>query len=225
MTVQLPPFTTWRKATEKGYKTSLLERLAKHLHRSPDHNLLQIQYRMHPHIAKLVSSIFYEDKLRTASSVAQTRMRDDPLQFIDVDGEEEKQGFSFKNLAEVSTVCHIVQKEVARPGQVINVIAFHKPQMFAIRNELEARGLKREGQVEVMTVDSMQGREADVIVLSCVRTGSTIGFLADAQRLNVALSRSKEILYIVGAYDNLARYGSAQWKLALAHPKMKLCYM
>ena len=216
--VQLPPFTTWRHAGEKGYNISLLERLAKRSNTAPDHNLLTIQYRMHPHIADVVSSTFYEDKLTTASSVVRARRREDPVRFIDVNGQEEKQGFSFKNQAEVSLVLRIAQSELLEhPGKLINIIAFHKPQMFAIRNELELRGLKREGHVDVITVDSMQGREADVIVLSCVRTGSNIGFLNDRKRLNVAISRAKEVLYIVGDYDTLVSYGSTQWKLALGH--------
>lgn len=221
--MQLPPFTTWRRADEWQYKTSLLERLAKRPNTSRDHNLMTVQYRMHPHIANVVSSLFYEDKLTTASSVAQIRKREDPVRFIDVQGQEEKQGFSFKNLAEVSMVIRIVQQELREnPKQLINVIAFHKPQMFAIRKELELRDLKREGQVDVITVDSMQGREADVIVLSCVRTGSTIGFLKDKQRLNVALSRAKDMLYIVGDHDTLNTYGSVEWKLALTHRHVKL---
>jgi superfamily I DNA and/or RNA helicase len=120
------------------YSVSLLERLATHPSTAADHNLMTIQYRMHPHIAKVVSSIFYEDKLTTASTVACQRKRANPIRFIDVQGQEEKQGFSFKNLSEVSTVVRVVQKELLEnPGQLINVIAFHKPQMFALRKELE----------------------------------------------------------------------------------------
>jgi superfamily I DNA and/or RNA helicase len=104
----------------------------------------------------------------------------------------------------------------------VNVISFHKPQMFAIRQQLEVVGLMRSGLVDVITVDSMQGREADVVVLSCVRTGDNIGFLKDHKRLNVALSRAKEILYIVGDHDTLKAYGSLSWKRALAHRHVKL---
>ena len=61
--------------------------------------------------------------------------------------------------------------------------------------------LARETGVSVQTVDSLQGREADLVILSMVRTGSECGFWKDARRLVVALTRAKHRLYIVGSFD------------------------
>ena len=69
------------------------------------------------------------------------------------------------------------------------------------------------------TVDAMQGREADVVILSCVRSGEakTLGFLTCINRLNVAISRAREVLYIVGHRDALNDYGNIEWNSLLAH--------
>lgn len=185
--------------------------------------MMTLQYRMHPKVADIVSSTFYEEFLTTPSAISRVRVRENPVLFVDVRGRREKQRFSFKNTQEVAAVLRIVQKErLKNPHQLVNVIALHKPQMFAIRKELDSRGMLDSGLVDVITVDSMQGREADVIVLSCVRTGTSIGFLSDAQRLNVALSRAREMLYIVGDHDTLERCGSFHLKLVLAHRHLKL---
>ena len=100
------------------------------------------------------------------------------------------------------------------------MIAFHRPQMFAIRDALRKQELLEEGQVDVLTVDSMQGREADVVILSCVRNGKSIGFLGERKRLNVAISRAREMLYIVGDWATLSEHGSLAWKRVLRHPEM-----
>lgn len=62
-------------------------------------------------------------------------------------------------------------------------------------------------------------READVIILSCVRSGhkGTLGFIRNQNRLNVALSRAKEIMYVVGNASALQRLGNAAWKSVLRH--------
>ncbi|CAK4473014.1 unnamed protein product [Aphanomyces euteiches] len=76
--------------------------------------------------------------------------------------------------------------------------------------------LAREGlEVDAITVDAMQGREADVVVLSCVRTDNKIGFLRNPNRLNVAISRAKEALYIVGHLPTLR--SDEMWRKLLNH--------
>lgn len=189
-----------------------------------DHHLMTMQYRMHPHIASIVSDTFYGGKLTTATSVARARKRTTPVVFVDMPkGTEKRIGTSWKNIEEARRVVEVVQSEVKNGGGgkqgSIDVLTFHKPQVFLIKDLLKKAGLLQEGKVEVMTVDSMQGREADVIVLSCVRSGQqkSIGFLRSPNRLNVGLSRAREQMYIVGNWGGLLMFGTGNWHNLLKH--------
>lgn len=186
---------------------------------------MTMQYRMPRELAAIVSDIFYEGALTTPDAVAAARTRTLPVTFIHVAGQEEKQGTSFKNAAEVRRVVRIVREEATpgpgrTPAQTVNVIAFHKPQTFALQRALEADVDAARCGAEVMTVDSMQGREADVVVLSCVRTAGQLGFLANRNRLNVAISRARNMLYIVGDVDTMRAGGSPAWRQLLDHQNM-----
>lgn len=211
--VQLPPFTQWKSAGDYAYNVSLLQRLAQRPGVADHHNLMVVQYRMHPQIAKLVSDTFYGGRLTTAAAVAAARHRHVPVKFVNVDGREQGHGTSFLNMEEANMVVDIVSQEmmqrtptshtavlgtlqavpscnghtppgIAIPGSMmgmatgavcsngqsgesmkgqvhplsIDVIAFHRPQVFAIRDALRKAGLLDAGNVDVTTVDSMQGR-------------------------------------------------------------------
>ena len=79
----------------------------------------------------------------------------------------------------------------------IVIIAPYKAQCSFLKNNLKKYNLT-ENDVEIHTLDSFQGKEADVIILSTVRSGDNIGFWNDYRRLNVGLTRAKHILRIVG---------------------------
>ena len=70
---------------------------------------------------------------------------------------------------------------------------------------------------QVLTVDACQGSEADVVILSMVRSEGVNGFLEDRRRMCVALSRAKRECIIVGSADNFERHGSAMWQAIVAH--------
>ena len=82
----------------------------------------------------------------------------------------------------------------------IGVITFYSQQKLNLKKEVERR---RHQSVEVNTVDGYQGSERDVVIISCVRSGPGIGFLSDSQRLNVALTRAKHCLIVIGDFENL----------------------
>lgn len=225
--LQLPPFTAWRDASRYQYSVSMLERHAEHL--PPSHNLMTEQYRMAPHISELVSALSYRGALTTAAVTAAARQRSPAMTFVDVRGEELRVRTSYSNQAEVEAVLRLVRTErAARPTQLINVIAFHKPQMYALRDALKREGLLTDNRkaslddpatLDVVTVDSMQGREADIIIVSCTRTTPDIGFLRDLRRLNVAISRAKEMLYVVGHKAALLNCDCVSWHKVVGHCK------
>ncbi|CAK4072172.1 unnamed protein product [Aphanomyces euteiches] len=198
--LQLNPFTKWRLADQFGYNQSFLERFASapnNLDKS--HNMMTIQYRMHPSMATVVSALFYNGRVTTAPMVVEARSRSKPFRFIHVDGAEEEENYSFFNQSEIERVVEIVKGERLRHSQLL------------IDSALAREGL----EVDAITVDAMQGREADVVVLSCVRTDNKIGFLRNPNRLNVAISRAKEALYIVGHLPTLR--SDEMWRKLLNH--------
>jgi len=100
-------------------------------------------------------------------------------------------------------LCQIIQEHRVPPAS-IGVITFYRAQVALLKSMLTGE----EGAVQVATVDSFQGRENDVILLSLVRTEGA-GFLADYRRLNVALTRAKHCLLLLGHAQALASADSS----------------
>jgi len=180
---------------------------------------------MHPAINQIVSRTFYFSKLTTAPSIVKARQHPMPACFVDVErGKEEFLDRSCFNSVEAQHVLALVShcvKYIGFAPSRVNVLTFYNAQ----RDLLSKMAAKEHLEVDVLSVDSMQGREADVIILSCVRADVTggLGFVADARRVNVALSRARESLIVVGsarsleveriwhsALKGLQRFGSAR---------------
>ena len=171
-------------------------------------------------MANIVSSTFYKGKLTTAPSIEAIRTRPTPVLFVDVDGSELSRDKSYWNIDEVRAVISLaVNERASHPDALINIITFYKPQLKAISKAVAANAALNK-MVYVATVDSMQGREADVVIVSCVRTSVPIGFLTDRPRLNVAISRAKDMMYIVGSRKTLLKAKSDAWTLVLSHGNM-----
>ena len=115
---------------------------------------------------------------------------------------------SLSNHAEADFVVKLFEhyKQFHGSGMDIGVISPYKKQVRLVRNMLQSQfgtGLKRD--VEVNTVDGFQGREKEMIVFSCVRSGDSIGFLSDVRRLNVAITRARSCLVLIGSEATLIR--------------------
>jgi len=179
---QLPPTVLSPAASAKGLSRSLFERL---MQNGNVPLFLSKQYRMHPEILRFPSQHFYGGKLQDCSNAPPSAL--DPYRVFLVDGSECPDSFSFKNVKEAA----FVQQLVAGLPQAVDSLAVITPyssQKILLKNLLPS--------VTVDTVDSFQGKEVDVAVLSCVRTRS-LGFLDDWRRLNVALTRAKVATYVV----------------------------
>ena len=157
---------------------------------------------MHPAINKIVSSTFYFNKLMTAPSTARARQHPLPACFVNVAGGheefQERSCFNKKEAEEVVSLALHCVEYLGFSQERINVLSFYNAQRDILERMLARAQL--EG-VAVLSVDSMQGREADVIILSCVRAdvAGGLGFVADARRVNVALSRARESLVVCGS--------------------------
>jgi len=203
---QLPPTVTSQRAEEGGLDISLFERL---LSNGLPAHMLTTQYRMHPTIREFPSSRFYENRLEDGCTSADRPPAagflwpdwDKPVAFVPVHGAEmeEESGSSRSNMDEAAVVIKIVNDLLA-PGDLtpedIGVISPYSGQVRLIQGMLD-------GQIdglEVKSIDGYQGREKEVIVLSTVRANDSgkVGFLSNYRRLNVALTRAKRGLIVIG---------------------------
>ncbi|WRT70767.1 uncharacterized protein IL334_007766 [Kwoniella shivajii] len=235
---QLGPVIMNKKAARAGLSQSLFERLVI-LGNRPIR--LQVQYRMHPCLSEFPSNMFYEGTLQNGVT-APERLRknvdfpwpvsDTPMFFHQNLGTEEisSSGTSFLNRTEASNVEKMVTKffkSGVLPSQ-IGVITPYEGQRSYVASYMQLHGsLKKDlyKEVEVASVDAFQGREKDYIILSCVRSNEHqgIGFLNDPRRLNVALTRAKYGVVILGNPKVLSKH--PLWLYLLTHFKEKSCFV
>lgn len=186
---------------------------------------------MHPDISRLPSRVFYDSKLEDADGMAKLREQPwhvdpmfKPYHFIDVaDGREEQasRGFSIMNRAEVRLAVLLYEKLRERfSSQVdfenrVGVIAMYDAQKQELQRGFIARfGNDIAKRVSFGTVDGFQGQEKDIIIISTVRGGpsvSRIGHVADVRRMNVAVTRARSSLFILGHAATLER-SDGKWK-------------
>ncbi|MGY8754679.1 MAG: AAA domain-containing protein [Candidatus Poseidoniales archaeon] len=210
---QLPPTVISNAAEEGGLSIPLFERL---LENKVEAHMLTTQYRMHPTIREFPSARFYDNRLEDGCSAAERPPAagflwpdwDRPVAFVPVHGSEIKEdvGSSRSNIDEAAAVISILN-DLLLPGDLnpsdIGIISPYSGQVRLIGQMIpdELDG------VEVKSVDGYQGREKEIIILSTVRSNSdgNIGFLKDARRLNVAMTRARRGLIVVGD-DRTLRY-------------------
>eukprot|EP00741_Cyanophora_paradoxa_P022562 tig00000248_g21787.t1 len=181
--------------------------------------MLQQQYRMHPAIREVVSSLFYGGKLRDGSGLAQRRRRGkgDALRWHAVEGQEctPPNSKSPYNMEEVEKVISIYKEERARNSKnKIAIISLYKTQTKMLGEALKPYA-EKDKNVEVITVDAAQGSEADIVILSLVRCNSdnSVGFANEPRRLCVAISRAKEALHVVGSRKTFQ--SSGPWRAVM----------
>lgn len=208
---QLPPTVLSPEAAREGFAVSLLERLVGRFGPSVTRRL-EVQYRMHEAIMSFSSAEFYEQSLRADAAVsghllcdlpgvARGPLTETPVQFIDTAGADfdeapEPDGESRLNEQEAKLVAARVRALLTAglTPEMIGVIAPYSAQVRRLRELLPMSGL------EIDSVDGFQGREKEAVVVSLVRSNreGDIGFLADVRRTNVALTRARRKLLVVG---------------------------
>jgi senataxin len=242
--LQLQATVLSRRASAMGYSKSLHERLMYDC--KYDHIMLDVQYRMNPEISSFSSASFYQNKIQNGENVMNSNYANKallldrkPYTFLQVEGNEEQLvGGSYCNRMEATIIVDMIENlrritagtaSTAKDRQSwcgsdrVRVITFYQAQVSCIQKCLEDRGLGN--TVLVATVDSSQGCEADIVLISFVRSqGGTntndecntspssslmlsqapatrnlgAGFLTDNRRMNVSLTRAKYQLICVG---------------------------
>lgn len=217
---QLSPTIKSSLAARNGLSTTLLEKSVA-LHPGAV-VLLEEQYRMNETIMGYSSKVFYEDKLKAHESVAhRVLLTDEPaLAFIDTAGcafDEKSEGTSTVNPEEavflLKHLTQLVQKlslsYTSDDFPTIAIIAPYKQQIYVLKDLLlNAPELQvYKDKITVNTIDSFQGQERDIVYIGLTRsnTEGTIGFLSDIRRMNVAMTRAKKKLVVIGDSATLSR--------------------
>jgi superfamily I DNA and/or RNA helicase len=179
--------------------------------------MLMEQYRMNNQIMEFPNRIFYDNKLIADIRVANAKIfpEDLPVEFIDTAGtgffeQVEEETFSIYNREEANLLIrhftdYINQLEamnIMKDVRNIGIIAPYKAQVSLLQEALKT-GLVLDqisGNLSINTVDSFQGQERDIIYISLVRSNEKgeIGFLSDIRRMNVAMTRARKKLVIIG---------------------------
>ncbi|WP_183572133.1 AAA domain-containing protein [Mucilaginibacter sp. X5P1] len=211
---QLPPTIKSATAAKNGLNTTLLEKCVALYPEAVV--LLNEQYRMNEAIMGYSSKVFYNNELKAHASVASRLLfeGDSPLNFIDTAGcgfEKKPIGTSVANPEEAAFLFKYLETFVTGidPFPTIAIISPYREQIRLLKEQLTNTPalLPFLDYISVNTIDSFQGQERDMVLISMTRSNSDgeIGFLSDIRRMNVAMTRAKKKLVVIGDSSTLTR--------------------
>ena len=220
---QLPPTVISTEAAKEGFDISIMERLLTDIGPAISRRL-NVQYRMHNDIMSFSADVFYENSLQADESVRSALLTDlpavtsspltnCPVHFIDTAGasydeEIEPNGDSRFNPMEAELAIKKVNAlfECGLSPSMIAVISPYSAQVRLLREML------KEPDLEIDSVDGFQGREKEAVIVSLVRSNreGEVGFLADTRRMNVALTRARRKLIVIGDSATITSHGFYQ---------------
>ncbi|MDD7304070.1 MAG: AAA domain-containing protein [Bacteroidaceae bacterium] len=221
---QLPPTLKSHEALREGLGRTLMERIVDNKPQSV--SLLEVQYRMNEKIMRFSSDWFYDGRLQSDPSVRDRGILDldEPMQWIDTHGEEDGgeefvgESFGRINRREARLTLQHLETYFLKIGKQrilderidVGVISPYRAQVQHLRQLIQASAFFKPFRhlVSVNTVDGFQGQERDIIFISLVRSnaGGEIGFLADLRRMNVAITRARMKLIILGDAGTLCKH-------------------
>ena len=220
---QLPPTVKSIAALKGGLGKTLMERIVEQ--KSDVVTLLTMQYRMNERIMQFSSDYFYNGAVTTAPEVSHRGILDYDLPMVwidtaDVDGKDEFVGESFGriNRAEAELTLATLQDYFDKIGKNrifdesidVGIISPYRAQVQMLRKMIRQKEYFRpyRQMITVNTVDGFQGQERDIILISLVRSndGGDIGFLRDLRRMNVAITRARMKLIILGSAQTMTSH-------------------
>ena len=227
---QLPPTVKSYEAAQEGLNNTLFEKVIK---RQQVDVMLKVQYRMNEKIMQFSNDVFYKGELQAHDSVKNHLLTEDkedyllakPVEFIDTAGcsFEEKQnpetlskfnpeeaGLVFKHLDRLFAHIYATHKHLLNDSFSVGVISPYNAQVQYLKDRLEEHAEVNDFAefIKINSVDGFQGQEKDVIYISLVRSNDKgkIGFLEDTRRMNVALTRARKKLVIIGDSATLGQH-------------------
>jgi superfamily I DNA and/or RNA helicase len=212
---QLPPTIKSIEAAREGLAKTLFEKGIENQPKTT--SMLEVQYRMHEKIMKFSSEYFYEGKLIAHESVRSSLLRPDqsPVELIDTAGcgyqeTQDPETLSRLNAEEAQLLIHQVEMLVEEIGTnawldekiTLGIITPYRAQVDHLHTLAESSAVLEPlyALVTINTVDAFQGQERDVIAISFVRSNEKgdVGFLGDIRRTNVAMTRARKKLIMIG---------------------------
>ena len=228
---QLPPTVKSLEALKGGLGKTLMERIVEN---KPECvSLLQVQYRMNDEIMQFSSDYFYHGQMKSAPEVAHRVIHegDAPILWFDTStinlGEDERDNFREQfigetfgrvNKGEANLTLSLLQIYFQRIGKQrilddridVGIISPYRAQVQYLKLLINKRAFFKPFRhlITVNTVDGFQGQERDVILISLVRSNDSgqIGFLRDLRRMNVAITRARMKLFILGDAPTMSRH-------------------
>ena len=222
---QLPPTVKSLAALKAGLGRTLMERLVENHPEAV--TLLGVQYRMNEEIMRFSSDWFYGGKVASAPQVRHRSILDYdiPMTWVNtaddtnqVVGESHNGSFSLLNRAEAEQTLDILREYFTKVGKTrileehidVGVISPYRAQVQYLRSLIKRDAFFKpyRSLISVNTVDGFQGQERDIILISLVRSNDNgqIGFLRDLRRMNVAITRARMKLIILGNPDTMCRH-------------------
>ena len=209
---QLPPTVKSQEAAKLGLTTTLLE---KAITRLPEVSLLKVQYRMHERIMEYSNRIFYQNALTSHADNQYRGLAEEEIvvEFVDTAGcgyEEEAgdDGQSLQNKEEARLMDRHFKALLSRYTSAcsVGILSPYRAQVRLLQEGTQS-GYGAQVDVTVNTIDSFQGQERDIIYISLVRSNdrSEIGFLKDYRRMNVAMTRARKKLVMIGDSATLGK--------------------
>lgn len=220
---QLPPTVKSIAALKGGLGTTLMERIVA---RKPSVvTLLTVQYRMNEQIMRFSSNWFYDGRVESAPEVKYRGILDydNPITWIDTSESGAKEEFVGESFGRINKIeaeltlealknyfTKIGRQRIADEHIDVGVISPYRAQVQLLRRMVRKAEFFKpyRGCITVNTVDGFQGQERDIIVISLVRSNDDgqIGFLSDLRRMNVAITRARMKLIIVGSVQTMTRH-------------------
>lgn len=223
---QLPPTVKSIAALKAGLGKTLMERI---VDSKPEVvTLLDTQYRMNEEIMRFSSSWFYDGKVKAAPITVHRGILDydTPIEWVDdVANDDETVGETFVgetfgriNKVEARQVIELLQAYFEKIGKQrildesidVGIISPYRAQVQYLRHLIKKETFFKPFRhlLSVNTVDGFQGQERDIIIVSLVRSNNDgqIGFLRDLRRMNVAMTRARSKLIIIGDHETLAHH-------------------
>lgn len=220
---QLPPTVKSVEAERAGLSRSLMESVVDKCRSAVE--LLTVQYRMNEAIMRFSSDWFYGGRLQAAEEVKCRGILDfdSPVEWLDTSEMDFSEKYVSATGGRVNPdegefmldsleayIKRIGEKRVEDENLDFAVISPYKAQVSWLRRNAKKRNVLRrlKGKIAINTIDGFQGQERDVVFISLVRSNDDgkIGFLSDLRRMNVAMTRARMKLVIIGSAATLTRY-------------------
>ncbi|MDZ4838969.1 MAG: AAA domain-containing protein [Bacteroidota bacterium] len=209
---QLPPTVKSQVAAKLGLNVTLIEKC---LNLPERVSLLNVQYRMHNAIMGYSNQVFYDNQLQADESVAETTLnipQSEPIILIDtagagLDEDIDPDSQSIYNTGEMKLVEKVLAEIVSQVNYAdvkisCGIISPYREQVLRLKAYINANSELHSPNLtlSINTIDSFQGQERDIIIISMARSNprGEIGFLKDYRRMNVAMTRAKSQLIIIG---------------------------